>query len=215
MRLYLVKTPRILKNLFPKYTWGFSSKKKEIYLTFDDGPIPLITEFVLAELKKHNAKATFFCIGDNIRKYPLIFSQIIKDGHSVGNHTYNHLNGWKTKNTAYISNVMLCESTILDKQDKRSIKLKLFRPPYGKLKPSQAKQLLNKGYKIIMWSVLSGDFDKSITKETCLQNVINNAESGSIIVFHDSIKASDKLYYTLPKFLKEFTKKGYTFKAIS
>ena len=193
MRLYFIKTPRILKQLFAKYTWSFFTNKKEIYLTFDDGPIPQVTEFVLDQLHNFNAKATFFCIGDNIRKHPAVFSRIVNEGHSVGNHTFNHLNGWKSSNTVYIENTSKCESLLPDQ------KTKLFRPPYGKIKRKQAKQLLASDYKIIMWDVLSADFNSSITKEKCLQNVLENAQNGSIIVFHDSIKASDKLYYALPK----------------
>ncbi|MDP2540209.1 polysaccharide deacetylase family protein [Tenacibaculum discolor] len=209
MRLYFIKTPRILKQLFAKYTWSFFTNKKEIYLTFDDGPIPQVTEFVLDQLHNFNAKATFFCIGDNIRKHPAVFSRIVNEGHSVGNHTFNHLNGWKSSNTAYIENISKCESLLPDQ------KTKLFRPPYGKIKRKQAKQLLASDYKIIMWDVLSADFNSSITKEKCLQNVLENAQNGSIIVFHDSIKASDKLYYALPKVLKEFSQRGYDFKAIT
>ena len=209
MRFYFIKTPRILKQLFAKYTWSFFTNKKEIYLTFDDGPIPQVTEFVLDQLHNFNAKATFFCIGDNIRKHPTVFSRIVNEGHSVGNHTFNHLNGWKSSNTVYIENTSKCESLLPDQ------KTKLFRPPYGKIKRKQAKQLLASDYKIIMWDVLSADFDSSITKEKCLQNVLENAQNGSIIVFHDSIKASDKLYYALPKVLKEFSQRGYDFKAIT
>ncbi|MDE1205335.1 polysaccharide deacetylase family protein [Tenacibaculum larymnensis] len=209
MRLYFIKTPRILKRLFAKYTWSFFTNKKEIYLTFDDGPIPEVTEFVLDQLHNFNAKATFFCIGDNIRKHPVVFSRIVKEGHSVGNHTFNHLNGWKSSYTTYIENTSKCEGLLPNQ------KTKLFRPPYGKIKRKQAKQLLASGYKIIMWDVLSADFDSSVTKEKCLQNVLENAQNGSIIVFHDSIKASDKLYYALPKVLKEFSQKGYDFKAIT
>ncbi|UTD15594.1 polysaccharide deacetylase family protein [Tenacibaculum mesophilum] len=209
MRFYFIKTPRILKRLFAKYTWSFFSTQKEIFLTFDDGPIPKVTEFVLDQLHQFNAKATFFCIGDNIQKHPTVFSRIINEGHSVGNHTFNHLNGWKNSNTAYINNINKCEN-LLSYQ-----KTKLFRPPYGKIKRKQAKQLLANGYKIIMWDVLSADFDPTITKEKCLQNVLRNVENGSIIVFHDSIKASDKLYYALPKVLEEFSLQGYKFKAIS
>ncbi len=217
MRFYFIKTPRILKQILSRYTWCFGSDKKEIYLTFDDGPVPEVTEFVLDQLKKYNAKATFFCIGDNIKKHSSIFCQIINEGHSVGNHTFNHLNGWKTNNDSYIENIELCESIISNKSEISSnLNLsKLFRPPYGKLKKSQSKQLIKKGYKIIMWDVLSADFDTSITKEKCLKNVLENTKNRSIIVFHDSIKASEKLYYILPKVLEEFTKKGYTFKAIS
>lgn len=209
MRFYFIKTPRILKRLFAKYTWSFFSDRKEIYLTFDDGPIPEVTEFVLNQLNKFNAKATFFCIGDNVQKHPAVFSRIVNEGHSVGNHTFNHLNGWKSSNTAYIENTNKCEN-LLPHQ-----KTKLFRPPYGKIKRKQAKQLLANGYKIIMWDVLSADFDTSISNERCLQNVLKNVESGSVIVFHDSIKASGKLYYVLPKVLKEFSQQGYEFTTIS
>ncbi|TDQ28522.1 polysaccharide deacetylase family protein [Tenacibaculum caenipelagi] len=209
MRFYFIKTPRILKQLLSKYTWSFFSDKKEIYLTFDDGPIPEVTEFVLEQLQQFNAKATFFCIGDNIQKHPSIFSRIVNEGHSVGNHTFNHLNGWKSSNTTYYENIDKCESLLSNQ------KTKLFRPPYGKIKNSQAKQLIVKGYKIIMWDVLSADFDKSISKENCLQNVLRNTQNGSIVVFHDSIKASDKLYYTLPILLQEFSGRGYEFKVIT
>lgn len=216
MRLYFIKTPGILKKIFSKYTWCFSSINKEIYLTFDDGPIPEVTEFVLGELQKYNAKATFFCIGDNIKKHPAVFSRIVKEGHSVGNHTFNHLNGWKTMNEDYIKNAELCEEVINNEvlKIKGFKRIKLFRPPYGKIKGKQAKELLKKGYKIVMWDVLSADFDTSITKEKCLSNVVDTTEKGSVVVFHDSIKASSRLYYALPKFLEEYTKKGYEFKAI-
>ncbi len=211
MKLYLTKTPRIIENIFSKYTWRFSSEKKEIYLTFDDGPTPEITNFVLNELKKHNAKATFFCIGKNIEKHPEIYNRILKEKHSVGNHTQNHLNGWKTSLDNYLDNVLEVEKLWTFE----TLKLHLFRPPYGKIKPSQAKELLKKDYKIIMWSVLSGDFDTSISKEKCFQNVLKNTKNGSIIVFHDSVKASEKLRFVLPKILKEFSEKGFTFKAIT
>ena len=208
MRLYFIKTPRILKRLFTKYTWSFFSDRKEIFLTFDDGPIPEVTEFVLDQLQQFNAKATFFCIGDNIRKHPAVFNRIITEEHSVGNHTFNHLNGWKNSNTTYIENINKCESLLTHQT------VKMFRPPYGKIKRTQAKKLIAKGYKIIMWDVLSADFDKTISKEKCLQNVLKNTQNGSIVVFHDSIKASEKLYYTLPKVLQEFSEIGYEFKAI-
>ncbi|WP_435261325.1 polysaccharide deacetylase family protein [Tenacibaculum sp. nBUS_03] len=213
MKFYITKTPRIIKKLFSRYTWCFSSNKKEIYLTFDDGPIPIVTEFVLDQLKQYNAKATFFCIGDNITKHPLIYKQILKEGHSIGNHTYNHLNGWKHTLKNYVLNIKKTQE-IIEKQGKEKLLTKLFRPPYGKIKHSQATELINKGYKIVMWDVLSADFDKKISKEKCLENVLNNTFNGSIIVFHDSIKAKEKLYYTLPKVLEEYTRKGYIFKAI-
>lgn len=192
--------------------------KKEIYLTFDDGPTPEITEFVLNELKKYNAKATFFCIGKNIKNHPEIFSKIIKEGHEIGNHTQNHLNGWKNNTTKYLENVLECKN-VIDKQTQNNSELKtknlkLFRPPYGRVKRKQANALIKKGYKIIMWSVLSGDFDTKISKEKCLQNVLKHTSNGSIVVFHDSVKAAEKVKYVLPKVLDYFTRKGYEFKAI-
>lgn len=211
MGFYLAKTPRIIMRILSNYTWCFSSSKKEIYLTFDDGPTPEVTEFVLNQLDKYQAKGTFFCIGKNIKNHPEIFKRIITDGHSIGNHTQNHFNGWKKSTEDYLENVLKCEKII----SKHTTKSNLFRPPYGKIKSNQAKKLINNSYKIIMWDVLSGDFDKSLSKEKCLQNVLKNSKKGSIIVFHDSIKASEKLYYILPKILEEFSKKGYQFKAIS
>ncbi len=212
MKLYFIKTPTFLISFYKKYVWRFKTDKKEIYLTFDDGPTPKITEFVLDTLKKHHAKATFFCIGKNIKKYPELFQKIIDQGHSIGNHTQNHLNGWQTNTADYIKNVEECQLKI---QHKNSIQnKKLFRPPYGRIKKKQAKILIKKGYKIIMWSILSADFDKTIAKETCCKNVIKNTKKGSVIVFHDSKKASKNLEYTLPKILKYFTKNGFSFKQI-
>lgn len=210
MKAYLPKTPSVIKRLFSKYTWCFASNKKEIFLTFDDGPTPDITEFVLSELRKYNAKATFFCIGKNIKNHPDIFKQIISDGHTVGNHTQNHLNGWKTRNTTYINNVLECEKYLNNIKSTS----KIFRPPYGKIKKHQAKELFKKGYKIILWDVLSADFDTSISKEKCLSNVINNTKKGSIVVFHDSVKASERMQYALSKMLEYFSERGYVFKAI-
>ncbi|WP_373941478.1 polysaccharide deacetylase family protein [Polaribacter sejongensis] len=202
-----------MMRFFSTYTWRFLSDKKEIFLTFDDGPTPEITEFVLTELKKYNAKATFFCIGKNIQNHPEIFSKLITDGHSIGNHTQNHLKGWKSETNAYLKNALECEQTITQ-FNTSTITQKLFRPPYGKIKKNQAKQLIEKGYKIIMWSVLSADFDTTISNEKCLENVLKNTEPGSIIVFHDSVKAAERMKYALPKVLKHFSDKGFVFKAI-
>lgn len=210
MKAYLPKTPSVIKRLFSKYTWCFASNKKELFLTFDDGPTPDVTEFVLSELRKYNAKATFFCIGKNIKNHPDIFKQIISDGHTVGNHTQNHLNGWKTRNTTYINNTLECEKYLSNIKSTS----KIFRPPYGKIKKHQAKELFKKGYKIILWDVLSADFDTSISKEKCLSNVINNTKKGSIVVFHDSVKASERMQYALSKTLEYFSERGYVFKAI-
>jgi len=200
-----------------------SPQQKTIYLTFDDGPTLEITEWTLNTLKEFNAKATFFCIGKNIENHPEAFQKIINEGHSIGNHTHNHLNGWKTNNTEYLVNALKAEkviSTTLNHQqpttrNQKLLSIKLFRPPYGRIKASQAKELFKKGYKIIMWDVLSADFDQSISSKKCLNNVLKNTESGSIIVFHDSAKAEKHLKFVLPKVLKYFTKKGYQFSSIA
>ena len=205
MKFYTIKTPTIIQKFFSNYRWRFSSVPKEIYLTFDDGPTLEVTNFVLEELKKHQAKATFFCIGENVKKHQKIYLKIQKEGHSVGNHTFNHLNGLLTKNTRYIENIQQASAYIVSK---------LFRPPYGRLKSSQARLLQQEGYKIIMWDVLSGDFDRSISPEKCLENVLKNTTNGSIIVMHDSEKAKDKIYFALPRILDHFSQKGYLFKAI-
>ena len=213
MRLYFIKTPRIIKRIFAKYTWSFASDEPEVYLTFDDGPTPEVTEFVLATLKKYNAKATFFCIGKNIANNPEIFKKIVENGHSVGNHTYNHDNGFKTAVNDYIKSVVKTEKLIHSFMETSTIKL--FRPPYGKIRNDQAKELIGKGYKVIMWDVLSADFEKEISPERCLKNVLNNVRNGSIIVFHDSLKSSKIIYNTLPKVLAELAKRGIKFKAIT
>lgn len=213
MKFYFTKTPRIIQSLYKGYTWRFLTDKKELYLTFDDGPTEAITEWVLDTLKAYNAKATFFCIGKNIQNHPTIFKRIVSENHSIGNHTHNHLNGFKNTSKNYIENVLKAEKYI--KKDRSEIQRStLFRPPYGKIKTLQAKRLRSLGYRLIMWDVLSADFDTTISNEKCLENVSRNLENGSVIVFHDSIKASEKLKFALPKILALYTEKGYQFKAI-
>ncbi len=202
--MYLVKTPRLLQTFFPRYTWRGPAKEKVIYLTFDDGPVPEITPWVMEQLARFRAKATFFCVGDNICKNTDIFDELLKQGHAVGNHTFNHLNGWNSDTNVYLHNVAECAAVT---------KSSLFRPPYGRLRPSQALSLHN-DYKIVMWDVLSGDFDPLLTPEKCLSNVIQNARRGSIIVFHDNVKAAKNLFYTLPRVLEHFTTLGYRFEAL-
>jgi peptidoglycan/xylan/chitin deacetylase (PgdA/CDA1 family) len=205
MKFYWIKTNWLIKKIFSNYTWDVSNTGNTVYLTFDDGPIPEVTELVLAELKKHGFKATFFSIGENITKYPEIFKKVISEGHSIGNHTFNHLNGWNTSTEDYIKNVARCEEAI-GKNTNQNLKSKLFRPPYGKIKSAQSKAIQKLGYKIIMWDVLSADFDTTISRKQCLDNVLLNVKPGSIIVFHDSVKAFKNLEYVLPKtlaFLKE------------
>ena len=205
---YFIKTPFWLKKLYSNCTWQMPTKGKIIYLSFDDGPHPEATPFVLAELKKYNAKATFFCVGKNVVSFPNIYRQLILDGHAVGNHTYSHLNGWKTKDRVYMNDIGLAN---------KYIDSKLFRPPYGRITRFQLKLLVGEQYKLspIMWTVLSGDFDEGISKEKCLNNVIENAEDGAIIVFHDSQKALEKLKFVLPAAMDHLISKGYRFEKIT
>ncbi len=201
-----VKTNRLVKFIFPKYVWDIPNIEKKVFLTFDDGPIPDITEWTLGQLKKYNAKGTFFCIGGNIQKHPDIFEKIVSENHAVGNHTFNHLKGWKTTNKEYLKNTHLCQSQFTSHNLPF---INLFRPPYGKIKPLQSKALRKMGYKIIMWDIISMDFDQTITPEKCLDNVLDNIQSGSIIVFHDSRKAWKNLQYVLPKTLEFLNEKGF------
>ena len=204
---YFARTPEWVKKLYTRCTWDLPGNQNEVYLTFDDGPHPTITPFVLNELKRYNAKATFFCIGKNAYQYPEVYKRILEEGHATGNHTQHHLNGWKTRDQTYLEDINTAEVYIHSD---------LFRPPYGRIKRSQLKLLMKEkpSLRVIMWSVLSGDFDTKITGENCLQKVLNNTGKGSIIVFHDSEKAEERLRYALPKTLEFLTGKGYLFKKI-
>jgi len=202
--MYFIKSPWWLKRYYNALTWNIPATDKTIYFTFDDGPHATITPFVLDVLKEYNAKATFFCLGKNVRSNSNVYKRIIEEGHSVGNHSYNHLNGWNTDDSAYIKNIIVAREYI----DSR-----LFRPPYGRITKFQIKQLKDV-FNIIMWDVLSADFDIKITPEQCLTNVIKNVSPGSIVVFHDSEKAFPRLKHALPKALDTLSKEGYTFKAI-
>lgn len=205
--MYLVKTPWWLKILYPHLTWDMPATDKRIYLTFDDGPIPIVTPFVLNILKQHNAKATFFCIGNNVSKHPDIYKQVKNEGHAIGNHTYNHLRGWNTDDEIYTENYLKANE-LLD--------VPLFRPPYGRIKRSQIKQLkaIRPDINIIMWSVLSGDFDMTLKPELCLQKVMKHTCPGSIVVFHDSLKAFNRLEYVLPRALSLWKAEGYSFETL-
>ncbi len=215
MKSYLVKTPKFVQWIFSERIWTFPNNNNFIYLTFDDGPIPEVTPWALEILKKHQAKATFFCIGDNIKKHPEVLKQIIYEGHTVGNHSFNHLNGWNTNTNEYIDNCGAFHKILRYTLNDNSKISNLFRPPFGKTTSKQSKILQKKGYKIIMWDVLSADFDATISKKKCLKNVLTNLEPGSIVVFHDSLKAEEKLRYVLPKVLEYIKEKGFICKAIS
>ncbi len=203
--MYLVRTPQFIQNLFPNFVWKIYNEEKSLYLTFDDGPIPEVTPWVIDQLAEYNAKGTFFCVGENAAKYPDILDRLLFAGHSVGNHTYNHWSGWKTDNIPYYHNVRKCA---------RLVKSSLFRPPYGRLKPGQI-QFLQRHYQIVMWDVLSADFDQNIEPERCLENVIQNAFPGSIVVFHDSLKTQKNLKYALPRVLEHYSSLGYSFRGIT
>lgn len=223
--MYLVKTPWWLRAIYPQLIWRMPSQEKIIYLTFDDGPHKTATPFVLDTLAQYTAKASFFCIGKNVLEYPAIYARILNDGHTVGNHTQHHANGWKVSNEAYFSEIATAAKLIHSP---------LFRPPYGRIKRSQINQLTRTthsqlsndvtttahfnmelpGYKIIMWSVLSGDFDTTLNAAACTKNVLENTCSGSIVVFHDSTKAWDRMSVALPKVLEHFSEQGFRFEAL-
>ncbi|MCI0921267.1 polysaccharide deacetylase family protein [Sphingobacterium rhinopitheci] len=202
--MYFISAPFFLRWYYPQVTWNKPRTDKKIYLTFDDGPIPEITPWILETLAAYNAKATFFCVGENIIKYPEIFENLKRHGHQIGNHTYSHLKGWNCSDQEYIANVFKCNELT---------KTKLFRPPYARAKQSQIARLA-KDYDLIYWDVLSGDFDLKITPEKCLNNVLKHTKNGSIIVFHDNIKAIPRVQYALPKVLAHYTKLGYTFEVL-
>jgi peptidoglycan/xylan/chitin deacetylase (PgdA/CDA1 family) len=209
MHRYFIKTPWIAKKIFPSYVWSLPADDNAVYLTFDDGPHPTITPWILDELNRYNAKATFFCIGNNVDSYPEIYRKILDNKHAVGNHTYHHLNGWKTNNEKYLSDVSKAAELI---------NTNLFRPPYGRIKTSQAKKIDEamqiSNARIVLWDVLSADFDSSYSPEQCLSNVVENVVAGSVIVFHDSEKAFNNLNYVLPETLKYLGEAGFNFKKI-
>jgi peptidoglycan-N-acetylglucosamine deacetylase len=210
--LNLFRTPAFLPWLYPQLTWRIPTQAKELYLTFDDGPIPGPTEFVLDELQRAGAKATFFCIGDNVAKHPVVYNKVTAAGHAAGNHTFNHLSGWKTATQQYLDNVALCAKHLGTDLNPASPK-PLFRPPYGRITRRQIRAL--NGFQIIMWDVLTHDYAKSLSPEQCLRGTLNAVRPGSIVVFHDSLKAEKNLNYVLPRFLDHCSGLGYTFKSLS
>jgi len=205
------RTPFFLPLLYPDLVWRMPATEKEVYLTFDDGPVPGPTDVVLEILDKYSIKATFFCIGDNVRKHPDVFNRVLEKGHQIGNHTFNHLKGWSTSVEEYVNNVSLFNQQL--KNGNYELKIKLFRPPYGRITRNQIKALPE--YKIIMWDVLSIDYNKNVSPEVCLKNSIAATRPGSIIVFHDSVKAERNMSYALPRYIEHFLEQGYTFKRLA
>lgn len=191
----------MLKLLFPEFVWRYNSGEKKVYLTFDDGPIPESTLWTLDMLRERNVKATFFCVGDNVRKYPDLYRKIVEEGHAVGNHTYNHLRGWQEDSLKYIENVIMASEYINSR---------LFRPPYGMIKRSQAKHLLQE-YKVVMWDVLSGDYRKDISPQRCFEDVYKKVRPGSIILFHNHQKSEENMRYAVPRLIDTLRMDGYEF----
>ncbi len=202
--MFIVRPPEIITRFMPRVTWGFYGEHKKVFLSFDDGPTPDVTPWVLNCLKQYNAKATFFCLGRNVDHNPEIYRQILNEGHSVGNHTYSHLKGYGTRNQQYFDDIELAGNLI---------ESELFRPPYGRILGSQISEIL-KNYRIIMWDVLSYDYNRRVSGDVIVRNVTNNVRSGSIIVFHDSAKARKNLYHALPKVLEFLNIEGYEMLAI-
>lgn len=200
----LVRVRWWMKWLYPGVAWSYPEQEKTIYITFDDGPVPEVTPAVLEILRQYQVKATFFSIGDNVRKYPGVFRQVQEEGHRIGHHGYRHLNAWKTSAEVYLNDV---------EEGAKLIPSDLFRPPYGKL-TWRTLFFLRRKYRIIMWDVISCDFDEQVSAEEVYQNVVMNARPGSVIVFHDSLKASKKMLWALPRVLDFFNKHGYTFRTI-
>ncbi len=218
MRFY--KTHSLIKKALSQLTWEGTIKDKTIYLTFDDGPIPEVTKFVLDTLAEYQARATFFCVGDNVGKYPEIYQQVIQAGHRVGNHTFNHIDGWKTDTDLYLNNVKQCQKFMaaylpkhLDEHSFFSENPPLFRPPYGKMTPQQIRRL-SADYQIVMWDVLTYDFDATLSRGDCLEGAMLHTKPGSIVVFHDSVKSIDRLKFVLPRYLKYFQHAGYRFECL-
>lgn len=198
--------PRIIQKLFPRRVWQINTDQKVLYISFDDGPHERITPMVLQLLEKYGALATFFCIGDRVNKHPECFELIKQAGHAIGNHTYHHVNGWKTDPTIYVADVQKAAALIDSK---------MFRPPYGRLTSAQFQRLEQQGFKTIMWTILSGDYDKRLTPEQCAARVVQTLQPGAIILFHDSEKAEKNMMVALEKLLEEGSARGYVFKTLN
>jgi len=203
--MFLHKAILPLRALYPDFVWRMPATDKTLYLTFDDGPIPDVTEWVLEQLDSFGAKATFFCIGENVVKNPSVFEKIRSEGHAVGNHTFNHLNGWKTDEATYLKNFKQCQQVLPETT--------LFRPPYGRITRRQAR-VVRQTHRVVMWDVLSGDFSAELSPKIVLQKTLKYAEPGSIVLFHDSLKARRNMQYALPSVLAHFSELGFRFEAL-
>jgi peptidoglycan/xylan/chitin deacetylase (PgdA/CDA1 family) len=204
--LKFFRTPVLFPWLGPSLTWRIKTSEKHLYLTFDDGPVEGPTEFVLDVLKKENVAATFFCIGRNIERHPHVFDRIVSEGHAVGNHTFDHVDGWKLSLPDYLDEIRRCGALVHPSGGRGK---PLFRPPYGRLTPAKIKAL--RDHRIVMWDVLTYDFDHHVTPEACLRGTLNAVRTGSIIIFHDSHKAARNMTYALPRFIDACRDRGYEF----
>jgi peptidoglycan/xylan/chitin deacetylase (PgdA/CDA1 family) len=203
------RTPFFFPWLYPAHTWRIPNATKRLFLTFDDGPVPGPTEFVIDTLAAAKIRGTFFCIGDNVRKHPAVYRSLLGHGHRVGNHTFNHLNGWRTSTEDYLHNVRACTDVMYESA---SAAQPLFRPPYGRITRAQIYGLSS--FKIVMWDALSMDYRRTLSPERCLKNTIAAARDGSIVVFHDSVKAEKNLTYALPRFIDHFKSLGFEFNVV-
>jgi peptidoglycan/xylan/chitin deacetylase (PgdA/CDA1 family) len=210
------RTPFLFTRFYPTLTWRIHASSKELFLTFDDGPVPGPTEFVLDTLRSFNAKGTFFFVGENIYRYPHIYARVLEEGHRAANHTHRHIDGWKHKSLTYVKDVEECQAALdaapQSGYEERITGKPLFRPPFGHIRNAHIKMLMH--YNIVMWDVLTYDFDTAIAPEKCLQRSINATRDGSIVVFHDSFKAEKNLRHTLPRYLEHFSKRGFSFRGI-
>ncbi|KAA9345640.1 polysaccharide deacetylase family protein [Adhaeribacter soli] len=214
MRLF--RLPEFIRNLLPQLEWRKSETEPVIYLTFDDGPVPEVTAFVLEQLARFQAKGTFFCVGENLTKYPEIANRVLEQGHRLGNHTFNHLKAWKTASEPYLQNTKKCAEALVPYLTPSEIsgeEKPLFRPPYGQISLNKIKQL-QPDYRIIMWDLLTCDYDQALRPEACLEASLKYTRNGSIVVFHDSFKARRNLEYVLPRYLEHFHQLGYRFSAL-
>ena len=207
------KAPALLKRLYPSLLWDKiegAPTSPHIYLTFDDGPVPEVTPWVWDTLAQFDARATFFCVGENVDRYSELYQETLRRHHTVGNHTYHHLNAWRTDPVAYRHDVTRCAHALHTHHPLSKEPSSLFRPPYGKVRWRQVRQL-TAHYTLVMWDILSGDFDANFSAETCLRKCLRHTQAGTIIIFHDSLKARRNLTHVLPRYLEHFARAGYTF----